>query len=77
MKGETMTKKQFLAACKRRGYEPQGFCGYVRVISYESGGGMQVSYENAPEQSWSCRLAYLIKEERRWRRKMKEETATK
>lgn len=51
-----LTKAQFDAACKRRGFTATGFLGY-----YDIGYGTSVSVHNAGTNR-RARLAYLIRE---------------
>jgi hypothetical protein len=51
-----LTKRQFDAACARRGFKASGFMGY-----YEIGHGTSVSVLNAGDNR-RARLAYLIRE---------------
>lgn len=52
-----MTKRQFLAVCKRLGFEPQGFMGYVKTPS-----GVHVSVHNTNTTRRRTWLAYLIQQ---------------
>jgi hypothetical protein len=54
-----MSKKDFDAACERRGFEPQPFLGYYKLPS-----GIHVSILNA-KRNRRAQLAYLIMAESR------------
>ncbi len=58
-----MTEIQFVNACSRRNFKPQGFMGY-----YNIGGGRCVSVDNAGPRLRD-RLAYLIRMESEWLQK--------
>jgi hypothetical protein len=68
MSKENLTKRQFLDACKRRDFVP-GFAGYFRVCGHAGGGGIYVHVGNAPKQTWSGRLQYLIQQQKQWESK--------
>lgn len=55
MPSRDMTKKQFDAACARRGFVAQGFMGYYKLGNT----GLSVSILNTPK-SRRAALAYLI-----------------
>ena len=55
-----MTQKQFFDALKRRGMEPTGFMGYVKL-----GGGLEVSMLNCGGNRRQ-RLAWLIARQNEW-----------
>ena len=61
-----MTRKQFEAACERRGFKPEGFMGY-----YFTPSGFSISALNAGPNK-RAQLAYLIKENEREEKRKKE-----
>lgn len=65
-----MTKGQFREACKRHGFKPAGFMGY-----YELSGGVSASLFNAGKRRRD-QLAYLIRENEKWKAKRKAEGKT-
>jgi hypothetical protein len=52
-----MTKAQFLAACKKQGFKPEGFMGYFALPT-----GLRVSVLNTNTERRRTWLAFLIKE---------------
>lgn len=64
-----ISDKEFKAACERRGFEPRIFgLGYYQLPC-----GVSVSVFNAPRDTNRARLAYLIRKEKHWAAKKREQ----
>ena len=71
-----MTRKQYLAALKRRGFKPASHdplgMEYVDISD-----GLYVSALNAPQNTYRSKLAYMIRQDKFWRKRMIEKEKEK